>query len=49
MNDPKGFAFDTVEHNREAIALLCDNIFYGSSRKSVGDFGGYAWLQAAPV
>jgi len=21
----------------------------GSSRKSVGDFGGYAWLQAAPV
>ena len=28
MNDPKGFAFDTVEHNREAIALLCDNIFY---------------------
>jgi len=24
----KHFVFDTVEHNREAIALLCDNIFY---------------------
>jgi aminobenzoyl-glutamate utilization protein B len=24
----KQFAFNTVDHNREAIALLCDNIFY---------------------
>lgn len=28
MSDPKGFVFDAVEHNRDAIALLCDNIFY---------------------
>ena len=24
----KKFVFDHVERNREAIALLCDNIFY---------------------
>jgi aminobenzoyl-glutamate utilization protein B len=28
MISPKQFAFDVVERNREAIALLCDNIFY---------------------
>ena len=28
MSKEKQFVFDTVEHNREAIALLCDNIFY---------------------
>jgi aminobenzoyl-glutamate utilization protein B len=28
MSDPKQFVFDAVERNREAIALLCDNIFY---------------------
>src|SRR5687767_11686641 len=28
LTKEKQFAFDTVEHNREAIALLCDNIFY---------------------
>jgi aminobenzoyl-glutamate utilization protein B len=28
MSDPKQFVFETVERNREAIALLCDNIFY---------------------
>jgi hypothetical protein len=28
MSDPKQFVFNTVERNREAIALLCDNIFY---------------------
>ena len=28
MTNPKQFVFDTVERNREAIALLCDNIFY---------------------
>jgi hypothetical protein len=28
MSNGKQFVFDTVERNREAIALLCDNIFY---------------------
>jgi aminobenzoyl-glutamate utilization protein B len=28
LSKEKHFVFDTVEHNREAIALLCDNIFY---------------------
>jgi hypothetical protein len=28
MSNAKQFVFDTVERNREAIALLCDNIFY---------------------
>lgn len=28
MISPKQFAFDVVERNREAIALLCNNIFY---------------------
>ncbi len=28
MSDPKEFILDAVEHNRDAIALLCDNIFY---------------------
>jgi hypothetical protein len=29
--------------------VTSSNLNFGSSRKSVGDFGGYAWLQAAPV
>ena len=28
MSNPKQFVFDTVEHHREAIALLSDSIFY---------------------
>ena len=28
LSKEKHFVFDTVDHNREAIALLCDNIFY---------------------
>ncbi len=28
MSNSKQFVFETVERNREALALLCDNIFY---------------------
>lgn len=28
MSDPKQFVFETIERNAEAMALLCDSIFY---------------------
>ncbi len=28
MSNPKQFVFDTIDRNCEALALLCDNIFY---------------------
>jgi len=39
MSDPKGFVFDAVEHNRDAIALLCDNFLLCRARHAgVRDF-----------